>query len=175
MLIKSVIFIIISAGITFYSWRSLRNWRSHGFFRFFAFESILMLVLLNAEYWFREPFSPLQLASWFLLLCSVVMAGHGFYLLHVIGRPERGIENTSVLVTRGVYRYIRHPLYASLLLLAWGVFFKNPSLIAGVLALAATAFLVATARVEEADNLQKFGADYAAYMKKTRMFIPFLI
>jgi protein-S-isoprenylcysteine O-methyltransferase Ste14 len=37
-----------------------------------------------------------------------------------------------------------------------------------------TAFLIATAKVEEVENLSKFGADYAAYMKTTKMFIPFL-
>lgn len=33
--------------------------------------------------------------------------------------------------------------------------------------------MIATARVEEAENLQKFGEDYAAYMKTTKRFIPF--
>jgi len=61
-----------------------------------------------------------------------------------------------------------------LLVLAWGVFFKHPSLIGSALALAATAFLVATARIEETENMNKFGDDYAVYMKTTKMFIPFV-
>ncbi len=40
--------------------------------------------------------------------------------------------------------------------------------------MAASAFLTATARVEEAENLDKFGDQYAAYMKTTKIFIPFL-
>jgi protein-S-isoprenylcysteine O-methyltransferase Ste14 len=71
-------------------------------------------------------------------------------------------------------RYIRHPLYCSLLLLAWGVFLKDPSLLGGGVALIASAALVATAKVEEAENLRRFGDDYAAYMKTTKMFLPFL-
>jgi protein-S-isoprenylcysteine O-methyltransferase Ste14 len=110
-----------------------------------------------------------------LLLSSLIMVVHAFYLLRVTGRPKGGIENTTVLVKRGAYKYIRHPLYGSLLLFGWGVFFKNPSLLSITLVLAASAFLVATARVEEAENLQKFGAEYAAYMETTKMFIPFLI
>ena len=43
-----------------------------------------------------------------------------------------------------------------------------------VLALVATAFLVATARIEERENMNKFGDDYAAYMKTTKRFIPIL-
>ena len=176
-MLKLIIFAIVSAGILFLSWKSLRQPRSHGFFRFFAFESILILILilLNVEYWFREPFSHLQVVSWLLLLSSLIMIVHGFYLLRTTGRPKGGIESTTVLVRRGAYKYIRHPLYSSLLLLGWGVFFKHPSFLSVTLVLVASAFLVATAKVEEAENLKKFGAEYAAYMKTTKMFMPFLI
>jgi len=174
LILKVAIFIVVSVGILFVSWQSLRNPRSHGFYRFFAFESILILILLNLEYWFSDPFSAHQIVSWLLLLCSIVLAAHGFYLLHVIGRPKSGIENTTTLVKVGAYKYIRHPLYGSLLFLAWGVFFKAPSISGGILALVATAFLIATAKIEEAENIRRFGVEYAAYMKSTKMFIPFL-
>ena len=77
-------------------------------------------------------------------------------------------------MAQSAYRYIRHPLYASLLLLVWGALLKNLQVPGVALALAGSALLTVTARVEEAENLVKFGADYAAYMKDTRMFIPFL-
>ena len=173
-MLKLVVFAVVSVGLVFVSWPSLRDRRSHGFYRFFAWESLLTLILLNAEYWFQAPFSVPQIASWLLLLTSLVLAVHGFYLLRRIGRPEGKIENTTTLIRVGAYRYIRHPLYSSLLFLGWGAFLKHPSLPGGVLVLAASAFLVATARVEEGENLRKFGADYAAYVKTTRMFIPFL-
>ena len=85
------------------------------------------------------------------------------------------IENTTVLIKRSSYKYIRHPLYSSLLLFGWGVCFKNPSLLSAFLVVATSVFLVATARVEEKENIQKFGDDYVAYMKETKMFIPFII
>ncbi len=169
-----IVFAIVSVGIVLFSRTSLRHPQAHGFFRFFAFESILALLLLNLEHWFSKPFSALQIVSWLLLLASLFLAVHGFYLLRVIGQPEGKFENTTTLVTAGAYRYIRHPLYASLLFLGWGAFCKQPSLLGGFLVLATTAFLVATARVEEAENRRKFGAEYAAYMKTTKMFIPFL-
>jgi protein-S-isoprenylcysteine O-methyltransferase Ste14 len=43
-----------------------------------------------------------------------------------------------------------------------------------VLALSASGFLVATAAAEERENLASFGASYAAYMKRTRRFVPFV-
>ena len=173
-MLKLTLFAVVSAGIVWWSWASLRDRRSHGFYRFFAFESILALFLLNAEHWFRDPFSALHIVSWVLLFGSLGLAVHGFYLLRLIGKPEGSFENTTTLVRLGAYWYIRHPLYSSLLWLAWGIFFKDPSLLGGVLALATSAFLVATARVEETENLHKFGTDYAAYKKTTKMFIPFL-
>ena len=174
-MLKLVIFVVVSMGIILLSWPSLRDWRSHGFSRFFAFETILGLILLNVDHWIRDPFSLLQIISWFLLLASLFLVIHGFYLLRRIGRPEGKIESTTTLVTVGAYTYIRHPLYSSLLLLAWGVFFKDPSLWGTILVLAASAFLFATAKVEEAENVDKFGADYVAYTKRTKMFIPFLL
>jgi protein-S-isoprenylcysteine O-methyltransferase Ste14 len=48
-------------------------------------------------------------------------------------------------------------------------------LFAFLLAVTLSVFLTATAKVEEVENLWKFGDGYAAYMKKTRMFVPFLV
>jgi protein-S-isoprenylcysteine O-methyltransferase Ste14 len=173
-MIRLIVFAVGSAGIILLSWSSLRNPRSHGFYRTFAFEAILVLFVLNVRHWFREPFSAFQIISWLLLLGSLFLVVHGFHLLRVVGRPEGKIEDTTTLVRVGAYKYIRHPLYASLLLLAWGIFFKDPSWLGGALAAAASLTLWATARVEEAENLARFGASYAAYMETTKRFIPFL-
>ena len=172
---KIAIFIIVSIGILILFLKYLRQRHSHDFYVFFAFQSILWLLFLNMDYWFRNTFSAMQIVSWLLLLCSLILVIQGFYLLHRIGRPEHGIETTTVLVKRGIYKYIRHPLYSSLMSLNWGIFFKDFSLFSITLVLIATIFLIATAMVEEKENIQKFGAEYTAYMKETKRFIPFLI
>ena len=182
-MMRAAIFIAASAAIVLLSWRSLRVPRSHGFFRFFAFEILAALILLNAPYWFREPLSPRQIVSWFLLVASAGLAIEAFRLLRVIGKPAREaarsanlpFENTTALVTAGAYRFIRHPMYASLLALGLGACLKHPSAIGVALALGASGFLAATSVVEERENLARFGAGYAAYMKTTRRFVPFLI
>jgi protein-S-isoprenylcysteine O-methyltransferase Ste14 len=165
------------------SWRSLRHPGSHGFFRFFAFEAIFCIVVLNAPVWFRRPLAPLQLVSWPLLIVSLGLAVHGFHLLRRLGQPsqpERGspmfrIENTAALVTVGAYRFIRHPLYASLLCLAWGAALKSLTPITAVLVALATGFLIAAAKVEEVENLGRFGEAYREYMARTWLFIPFVL
>jgi protein-S-isoprenylcysteine O-methyltransferase Ste14 len=166
------------------SWRSLLQPRSHGFFRFFAFEAILCIIVINAPAWFRRPLARVQLLSWALLLVSLALVVHGFYLLRRHGqsaRPDPGspifrVENTSSLVTSGAYRFIRHPLYASLLYLAWGAALKSLTPTSAILALVATATLVATAKAEEIENVRRFGDAYREYMAHTRrLFIPFVL
>jgi protein-S-isoprenylcysteine O-methyltransferase Ste14 len=156
---------------------------SHGFYRFFAWELILALVLLNVAVWFRDPFNWHQLISWVLLVVSFVPLVFGVRTLITRGKPVKrreddasllAFEKTSALVTTGIYRYIRHPLYSSLLILVWGVFFKEPSWLGGLLALAATLALIATARADEAECTRFFGPAYQDYMRRTRMFVPFL-
>ena len=44
---KLIAFAIVSVGIVFVSWRHLRKPRSHGFFRFFAFECALVFPVEN--------------------------------------------------------------------------------------------------------------------------------
>ncbi len=88
--------------------------------------------------------------------------------------PMLEFEKTTTLVTFGLYRYIRHPLYSSLLLLTWGVFFKSPAILGVILALTATGFLVATAKIEEAEDIRYFGAAYVEYMRRSKRFFPFL-
>ena len=144
MIIKTAIFLIMSAIIIVFSWKSLGQPRSHGFYRFFSWEIILALILVNAEVWFHDPFSILHIISWLLLIASIIMAAHGFYLLKVVGRPKQGIEDTTQLVIVGAYKYVRHPLYSSLLFLAWGAFLKQVSLLSGLLVLAASLFLIIT-------------------------------
>ena len=118
--------VIGTVVIVLFSWVfSIKEKRYHGIARFFSFESIFMLVLLNYKVWFREPFSLFQIISWIMLIASVYPGIAGYILLKRKGRPEKGFENTTVLVNSGIYRYIRHPLYCSLLLLGTGVYVQG--------------------------------------------------
>jgi protein-S-isoprenylcysteine O-methyltransferase Ste14 len=170
---KLLVFSAVTLILSFFSWSSFRN-RTHGLPRFLAFEFILIIVLVNSDYWFIEPLSASHILSWAALLGSLLMAIHGFHLLRVVGKPRTDFEDTTKLVALGAYKYIRHPLYCSLLLGAWGAFLKDVSALSTGLVIAATASLAATAKVEERENVDKFGDEYTLYMKRTARFIPFL-
>jgi len=151
---------------------ALHRGAAYGIYRFFAWECILLLIVIRAPGWFDEPFSRHQIISWLLLILSIVLAVLGFRLLLKFGKPEGGFENTTRLVQTGVFAWIRHPLYASLLYLTWGVFFRHPDIVGLMIGLVASAFLYATAREEEKENLARFGEAYEGYMRGTKMFVP---
>jgi protein-S-isoprenylcysteine O-methyltransferase Ste14 len=183
-MLRLIAFIVSSAGLIYVSRGSLRAPRSHGFYRFFAWEFIAALFVLNVDVWFRAPLSWYQLISWFLLIVCLVPLGFGVRSLTARGKPVAqregepqllAFEKTSALVTTGIYRYIRHPLYTSLLLLTWGIFFKAPGWVGLLLALAASLFVFATARADEAECRRFFGPAYQDYMKRTKMFVPFVL
>ncbi len=166
------------------SWKSLQHPRSHGFYRFFAWETMLILFLLNVRYWFYQPFAWNQIVAWCLLFLCLFPLAFGVHSLRTRGKPavqRKGdpallsFEKTTTLVTSGIYQYIRHPLYSSLFLLTWGIFFKSPSLPGGILSGVSTLFLFQTAKADEAECIDFFGAQYADYMRRTKMFVPYIL
>ena len=174
MVINIIIFAFISIIFIHVSWPYLRNFSSRGFYRFFVFESILILILINSKYWFENPFSLFQILSWSLLSVSVVLITTAVYNLHKKGAPVKSIETTTKLVDSGIYKYIRHPMYASLFYLCWGSFLKNISIVSSLLTLAVTLLLGLIAKIEEKENVSKFGDAYLEYMKKSKRFLPFV-
>jgi protein-S-isoprenylcysteine O-methyltransferase Ste14 len=117
-----------------------------------------------------------------LLFASALLAYLSLQILRTLGAPanatqetgKQPFEKTTQLVTTGPYRLIRHPLYASLLYIAWGVFLKQINLVSILLALVASLALFLTAIYEERENLLKFGDEYADYMQHSKRFIPFI-
>ena len=85
------------------------------------------------------------------------------------------MEETTQLISSGLYRFIRHPLYMSLILGGFGVMMKDPQWPQVILSLVNFLALYLTARVEEGEMILKFGQEYSDYMKKTKMFIPFIL
>ena len=182
-MIQWIVFAVGSLLLIAISWKSLLHPRSHGFYRFFAWEVILALFVTNMNFWFYKPFAWNQILAWLLLFLCLIPLVLGIHSLRSRGNPAKqregdpsllAFEKTTALVTSGIYHYIRHPLYSSLFLLTWGIFFKAPAWLAFSLAVAATLFLIATARADEQECTQFFGTPYLEYMQKTKRFVPYL-
>ena len=177
------VWLIGSVPLLWLSRTSLRYPSCHGFYRFFAFEAILALLVVNGPFWFVDRFAPLQLLSWCLLFVSLYLAIYGCWLLRRHGLPGLGrvdetllnFEKTQRLVTCGIYRWIRHPMYASLIYLAWGLFLKQPSWVSSALTILASGCVMVAVWIEERECLDYFGEQYAEYRRRSSMFVPGLI
>jgi protein-S-isoprenylcysteine O-methyltransferase Ste14 len=83
------------------------------------------------------------------------------------------IHEQHRLITQGVYRGIRHPMYLALALYSVGQALIIPNWVAGPSNLIAFAILfTCRVRAEERMMMERFGAKYAAYSAQTNRLIP---
>lgn len=77
------------------------------------------------------------------------------------------------LVLKGLYRWVRHPLYTAGLVFIW----LTPVMTANLLALniGLTIYIVVGALFEERKLLREFGQAYVDYRKRTPMLVPGLV
>ena len=149
----------------------------------------------------RSPVATLSMAAFFVLLYVTIrlrwgMAAASGYVFwrsvglalvvmgtafNVWGRVHLGanwadhvrIYADQALVTRGPYRFVRHPLYASLLWMFYGasLAYLNP-----LAALETTLIFLPgmwyRSNLEEAALLERFGDAYRAYRARTGRFLP---
>ena len=88
--------------------------------------------------------------------------------------PTQATRQDHKLVTRGPYRWVRHPLYAGGL-----IFVMSMALMTALWWLAAATvvpmiILLIRTRREEANLIEAFGDQYREYQARTRRFIPFI-
>jgi protein-S-isoprenylcysteine O-methyltransferase Ste14 len=83
------------------------------------------------------------------------------------------VRENHRLVTQGIYRRIRHPMYLALLVYSLGQAILLPNRVAGPSYVLAMGLLFAL-RVgpEERMMLDEFGKDYEAYMARTDRLVP---
>ena len=108
-----------------------------------------------------------QLLSVFFLLITVLQTD----TLSFVGlRQLFEKESSGDLVTRGLYRMVRHPLYTFTLLFIW----LTPTMTQNslIVYIGATIYTLVGAYFEEKKLLQDFGEAYAEYKRRTSFLIP---
>lgn len=98
-----------------------------------------------------------------------------YWLFSSIGTgitPVSATRKEHKLVTNGIYRYIRHPLYTfgSSLFISFGMMADNWF----IAALGILTFILMAIRTpkEEANLIEKFGDEYRVYAQRTGRFLP---
>ncbi len=97
---------------------------------------------------------------------------------HDLGKnwsPTLQIREGHTLVTEGVYHSIRHPMYASVLLLCVAQALLLPNWVAGLAGLICFSIAYAT-RIDQEEQmlLDRFGDEYKAYRQRTKRLVPYL-
>jgi len=115
----------------------------------------------------------LNLGGLFLLLVSAFCALAGVVALGRNLTPFPKPLAKAQLVQRGIYRWLRHPLYTAVMCGAAGWSLLRQSWPALVVSLGLVVFLDAKARREERWLRQQF-PEYADYARRVRRFVPWV-
>lgn len=101
-----------------------------------------------------------------LLIISVYMARTGMNIVFGKKAQPQGV------IKRGLFRFVRHPIYLSELILYLGLLFIHISLAAAGIWIITIFFLHYISRYEEKLLLARFGDEYKQYMKEVPMWLP---
>ena len=135
--------------------------------------SVILMVLLwklfPMSIWVLYPFNLLGLIPLFLGLGLTIIGSRKF---DQVGTNIKTFNDPNVLVTEGLFKYSRNPMYLGLVLALVGV-----SVLLGAISslLVAIAFFVITdrwyVRFEEQAMLRIFGDSYGSYKARTRRWV----
>jgi protein-S-isoprenylcysteine O-methyltransferase Ste14 len=144
--------------------------------------SMLGIVLVAIGFAFAWPRATITtpnsaLAPRVGAVLAIASAGFGIWAIYTLGRQwsiQARLRTDHRLVTRGPYRWVRHPVYSCFfgLLIATGLVFSTaPGLAIGVLLYATgTAIRI---RSEDALLREQFGQEFDDYSRRTPALIPF--
>jgi protein-S-isoprenylcysteine O-methyltransferase Ste14 len=134
-----------------------------------------LVYLLNPKWMAWSKIGLVDGVRWAGVGVGILCVAGIYWLFSSIGSgitPTSATRQKHTLVTKGPYRWVRHPLYTigSSLFVSFGMMADN-WFIAAIGILAFIAMAVRTPK-EEANLIEKFGDEYRDYMKHTGRFFP---
>lgn len=113
---------------------------------------------------------------WFgvgLLAASLVLLGWVHFALGRNFNTTLVLRTEHELITKGPYRWVRHPMYSSFVVLLLGMFLVSGNVLLGVTSgLFLIALLWLRTPLEEAQLMERFGAAYGEYRQRTGLLWP---
>lgn len=83
------------------------------------------------------------------------------------------IKDRQMLVTGGPYRWVRHPMYTTLLIIYLAYFLMSANWSIGVVGLVYGILIFSIVSMEETTLIEKFGESYRQYMRHSGRFLPY--
>lgn len=148
------------------------TWQEKVMLQFLALGMLYLPVIYSATDWL--DFADYHLPGWmggvgvYLMVCAVIIFGRAHVDLKKNWTPYQEIYQGHTMVTTGIYRYIRHPMYASQWVWCLAQLLLLQNWLAGPLDLLLfIPFYRLRVRGEEQMMLDKFGNKYKEYMRRT--------
>jgi len=100
-----------------------------------------------------------------LIMAAAIIALRA--VIQIAPEPKEGVH----LVTRGIYGWMRHPIYTAILILVVGLFLPKPTLLVAIAGTVVIVFLFIKVRLEERLLLERY-PDYAEYRRRAWGLVP---
>ena len=135
--------------------------------------TLIVMTVLN----FHLPIvrlwgAPVSYAGSILIVIGTLMTGYSARLFAIAGTPLIPFERTTTLITHGLYRFTRNPMYLGLVLIVLGVAILQGSL-GAFLPLPVFIWILQAAFVRGEERFLEtlFGAKYLDYKRSVRRWI----
>jgi protein-S-isoprenylcysteine O-methyltransferase Ste14 len=128
--------------------------------------SLVMFLSIPLPDWFR-------LVMVGLAALGISFVSWGYWALGKNWAPSvSGVKKDTVLVTTGLYGFVRHPIYLGAIIFLAALALVAANLLILLPTLALLTLLYASIDEEEAMLIDRFGDEYREYVKRIPRFIP---
>jgi protein-S-isoprenylcysteine O-methyltransferase Ste14 len=106
--------------------------------------------------------------GWILLIPSFLIICLSITALRAYGNAPktRSLVDTTLIVTKGIYRIIRHPLYVGWILMATSLASVSQSCVSALCAAIIIPLAIVSIIREDESNIAKFGDAYVQYQQE---------
>lgn len=146
-----------------------------GILTFLPVLGLLALYPGETLYVIPTPWSYLTLAGQLLAIVALLIGLLQTGVWSFLGFEQlmvKSTDSTPRMVTSGLYRWVRHPLYTAGLVFIWLTPLMTVNLL--VLNLGLTIYLVVGALYEERKLVREYGNQYLRYQEQVPMLVPYI-
>ena len=111
----------------------------------------------------------LTITGFVLIFIGIFIFISQLIIMKKFGQGEHW-EDTTVIIKKGWFKYIRHPMYFGLAIADIGVIIWIPSFFSIIFALISFILCLMSSIWEDKVNIDKFGDTYREYMKKVKLW-----
>ncbi len=141
---------------------------------FFVILQLILLLVFAAIPGGHAASFALQATAFVLVTGGALIISMGLFRLGAHFTPLPHPRKAGKLLTTGIYKWIRHPLYSGLFLITAGIALYSLNIPRGIIAFVLLLVLYFKSQYEESLLQEKF-PEYATYKMKTGRFFPKLI